>query len=113
MIQLKMQKGKRIRSKIIHSKVFVQRAMGYIAILNSGMILFLFLSNLENYKIDIKLEVWFIPIFIMTVIFLIFLGYLEDKWGFFSEESRVQSARNPYLSEINERLDRIEKILKK
>lgn len=87
--------------------------MSYIAILNSGMILFLVLSRLENYKIDIKLEVWLIPIFIFTLILMILFGYFEDKFGFFEEEMTASNRRNPELIEINKRLERIEKALKK
>ena len=107
------ERGKKLRSKIVHSKLFVQRSLGYIAILNSGMILFLVLSRLENYKIDIKLETWFIPIFVCTIFLMVFFGYLEDKLGFYTEESRAHTRRNPTLTEINKRLDRIEKLINK
>lgn len=103
---------KKIRSKIVHSKIFVQRSMSYVTILNSGMILFLVLSRLENYNIDIKLETWLIPIFFVTLLLMIFFGFIEDKLGFFEEEVKAQTRRNTKFYEIDKRLENIEKILK-
>ena len=104
---------KGIKSKVVHAKIFVQRAMSYIAILNSGMILFLLLSRLEDYKIDIRLETWFIPIFFVTILAMVLFGYLEDRLGFFTEENIAHNRRNPVLNDINMRLERIEKKLGK
>jgi hypothetical protein len=104
---------KKIRSKLIHSKIFIQRSLGYISIFNSGMILFLVLSQLEKYKIDIELETWFIPIFILTILLMILFGYFEDKMGFFEEENEAVNRRNPALRDIEQRLEKIEELLKK
>ena len=76
-----------------------------------ALILFIALSNLERYNIDISLETWGIPIFIGFFFLIILFGYLEDKFGFFEEEQRVQARRNPQLNEILNRLERIEKKL--
>jgi hypothetical protein len=108
-----MSKIKKIRSKIVHAKIFIQRSMGYIAILNSGMILFLVLSQLERYKIDIKLETWLIPIFLFSMVVMVFFGYFEDKMGFMEEENAAINRRNPEIKDIQDRLDRIENLLKK
>ena len=97
-----------IRSKIVHSKMFINRAMGWISIANAGMLLFLTLSNLEKYGVDIRLTDWFIPIFIVTIILLGLFGFMEDKLGFFKEEIGVSARRNPFFTKIMERLDRIE-----
>jgi hypothetical protein len=43
---------------------------------------------------------------------MILFGYLEDKAGFYREESKAAAKRNPYFNEILERLDKIEKKLK-
>lgn len=103
---------KKIRSKIIHSKVYAQRAMGYISLINAGMLLFLTASNLEKYGFDIKMEKYLIPIFVVGASFLILVGYIEDKLGFFQEEHNVVQKRSPQMKEILERLERIEDKLK-
>jgi hypothetical protein len=103
---------KKVRSKFVHAKVFLNRALSYASLVNMILILFLALSNLEKYGIDIVLERWLVPIFIFMFLFLIFLGYIEDKLGFFEEEQKVHAVRNPQLTEILTRLERIEKKLK-
>ena len=44
---------------------------------------------------------------------MVVLGYLEDKFGFFEEETRVTAKRNPYFSQILEKLEDIDKRIKK
>lgn len=102
----------KLRSKLVHAKVYLMRALGYASLFNMALILFLALSNLEKYGIDIRLESWLIPIFFLMFFVLVLLGYLEDKLGFFSEEQKVHGVRNPQLNEILKRLDRIERKLK-
>ena len=104
---------KRVRSSIIHAKIFSQRGISYISMINSGMILFILLSNLEKYGIDINITQWFFPIIIIGIIGLIIIGYVEDKLGFFRTEVEASQKRNPQMNEILERLERIEKTLKK
>ncbi|MDO8480228.1 MAG: hypothetical protein Q7S65_00265 [Nanoarchaeota archaeon] len=103
---------KHLRSKLVHSKVYLQRALGYASLINLALILFLALSNLEKYGVDVPLERWGVPLFILLFFLLIFLGFLEDKLGIFSEEQRVTSGRNPQTQEILKRLERIEQKLK-
>jgi hypothetical protein len=87
--------------------------MSWIAIANSGMILFLVLSKLQDYGIKIYITAWFIPIYLGVIILMILFGYLEDKAGIYREESRAQSSRNPYFKDIIDKLDSIEKDIKK
>ena len=102
-----------LRKFMIYSKIWVQRTMSWIAIANSGMILFLVLSRLQDYGIQIYITAWFIPIYFGVILIMIFLGYLEDKAGMFREESRASASRNPYFKEIIDRLERIERDIKK
>ena len=104
-----MDKLKRLRSKIVHAKLFSQRGISYIAIVNSAMILFLLLSNLEKYGIDIDITQWFVPILIVGMLGLTLIGYVEDKLGFFSTETEVAQRRNPQLNELLDRVKRIER----
>lgn len=99
----------RFRKIFSESKININRSLSYMAIINSGMILFLLLSRLQDYGINIHLTKWFIPIFILSIIVMMFIGYLDHRLGFHREESRIASQRNPYFEEIIERLERIEK----
>ena len=101
------------RKILIYSKLWIQRTMSWVAMINSGMILFLVLSKLQDYGIKIYITAWFIPIYIAIVLLMILFGYLEDRAGFYREESREAAKRNPYFREMLERLDKIERALKK
>lgn len=78
---------------------------------NSGMILFLVLSKLQDHGIKITITTWFFPIYILVIFLMILFGYFEDKFGFFREESRITTKRNPQIEELLTRLERIEKKL--
>lgn len=101
-----------LRKFAVYSKIWIQRTMSWISIINSAMILFLVLAKLQDYGIKIHITAWFIPIYIGVILLMILFGYLEDKAGFYREESRASAKRNPYFNEIIERLERIEKKLK-
>ena len=90
------------------TKIRVQRSMSYISIINSGMILFLMLSRLKEFGIDISLTQWFFPLFITSIFAAIAIGHLDIKLGFFSEEAGAVSKRNPVLTDIQNRLGSIE-----
>jgi len=100
-----------VRRKLVRTKLYYQRALGYISIVNSAMLLFLLLSNLEKYGIDLDIKQLFFPILIFGVLAMILFGYFEDKWGFLREETHFVSKRNPDMQEILDRLERIEKKL--
>jgi len=103
----------RFRKWFTESKVWIQRSMSYIAIVNSGMILFLLLAKLQDYGFSIHITKWFFPIFLVSIVAMLVVGYLDDKLGFHKEEHLVSQKRNPYFQDIVERLDKIEKELKK
>ena len=103
----------KVRNFMVYAKVWMQRTMSWIAVANSGMILFLVLSQLQKqYGFEIYITAWFIPIYIAVILLMILLGYIEDRAGLYREESRAASARNPYFKEILERLNTIEKDVK-
>jgi hypothetical protein len=87
--------------------------MSWISILNAGMLIFLVFSELKKYGIDIRITDWYIPFFLFTLLMMILLGYLEDKLGFYDEENKLVSEKNPYFTEIMDRLDRIERKISK
>lgn len=91
----------------------MSRTSSYISLVNTGMILFLFLSNLEKYNVDIEIKDMIIPIFIIGLMGMFLFGYLEDKLGFYQQEQKTTQSRSPYLKEIIDRLDKVEKKLDK
>ena len=91
----------------------MQRTMSWIAMFNSAILLFLFLSKLQDYGFEIHITAWYIPIFLGIIVLMILFGYIEDRAGFYREESRESNKRNPQMKEILERLERIENRLKK
>ena len=91
-----------IRSKAVHAKVFLQRSLGYVGILNGIMLLFLVLSDAEKYGIDIDIQRWFIVIIISGTLGLIFIGWLEDRLGVFKLETKIMTDRNPQIIEIRQ-----------
>lgn len=86
--------------------------MSWISIINAGMILFLVLAKFQDYGIHIYITKWIIPIYLVVMVAMVFVGYFEDKLGFFKEEIKENTKRNPQMQEILERLDRIEKKIK-
>jgi len=93
---------------IIYFKIWISRTMSWVNMLNSGMILFLVLSKLQDYGFLLPIKFWFFPIYILVIILMIIFGYFEDKLGFFREESRIATKRNPQMEEILQRLKNIE-----
>jgi hypothetical protein len=96
-------------------KMYLRRTMSYISLINTAMIMFLFISNLEKYNIDIDLKTWLVPLLVISFVGVFLFGYLEDKLGFYKEEMRYGQSRSPYfkhiiteLKKINARIDKIE-----
>jgi len=105
--------GISLRKIFTASKININRSLSYVALINSGMILFLLLSRLQDYGVNIHITKWFIPIFVFSIIGMIIVGYLDYRFGFHREEARQVSKRNPYFEDIMQRLDNIEEKLKK
>jgi len=89
--------------------MFMQRSMGYIAIINSVMLIFLLVSKLEVYGWNIDMRYWLIPIIFLLIFILILIGWIEDKAGLFRSEAYSTVQRNPYVTEMLDILRRWEK----
>ena len=48
------------------------------------------------------------PILWIMVLLMIFIGYLEDKFGFYRKEQEVINRRNPQINLILDKLEKIE-----
>jgi len=102
---------KQLRDLVMLWKIYLTRSLAYVSILNSVMILFLTLSDLKKYGIEIAIGKWIIPIIITGTILLIVLGWVEDKLGAFSKENELRLDRWPQFNTILKKLDRMEKQL--
>lgn len=91
----------------------MSRTASYLALINAGMILFLVLSRLEDYGVDVEIEKYFLPILILGFVVLGLFGWLEDKLGFHQLEREHVEKRNPYMNKILKKLDKIEREIKK
>ena len=90
----------------------MSRTASYLALVNAGMILFLVLTRLEDYGVDIEIESYFLPILFGGFIILATFGWLEDSLGFHALEREHIEKRNPYMKQILDKLEKIEKRLK-
>ena len=102
-----------MKRKLALSKMFMSRTASYLALVNAGMILFLVLSRLEDYGVDIEIEKYFLPILFLGFVVLGLFGWLEDKLGFHQLEREHVEKRNPYMNKILKKLDKIEREIKK
>ncbi len=107
---------RKARTKLVKWKIYIDRARMYINYINFIMIIFLFVDSLKNYEFT---QAWMPDsttglIILVPVFFLIslVLGYLDTRLGVRSEEAKQNTLKNPIMSEIIERLERIEKKMK-
>jgi len=101
------------KKKLALSKMFMSRTASYLALINAGMILFLVLSRLEDYGIEIEIEKYFFLILFGGLVILGIFGWLEDHLGFHKLEREHIEQRNPYMEKILKRLEKIEDKLNK
>jgi hypothetical protein len=98
-----------IKNKLVEAwtefKIWMIRAQSYITMINNAMLVFLMIkaSGLSN--------TYFIPIMIGSVILMSVIGWSDIRFGFFHEEQRRSNLRNPYITKIDEDLQKIKKHL--
>jgi len=81
-------------------KVKLQRATTYMAIMNSALLLYFFITQIQKDK-GIELSNYLLPlIFVGVFLIMIFLGWFEDKVGIMKGEIGEFAKRNAYLIKI-------------
>lgn len=95
------------RNKLMYWKTYMSRAIGYASIMNSGMLLFLFLSKLkETGWISFDLDKYFLMIFFLTFVILISIGWFEIRFlKGIQEESTIAFALTPPMVEMKDKID--------
>ena len=81
-------------------KIYINRAISYITIINAGMMLFVLMAQMKQLGWNINLTAYFVPVYIISIIGAIIVGFVDTKLGFFKKESEMTSDRNPYFVEI-------------
>lgn len=102
---------KRIRQKVIESKVYVQRVMGYVSIIQMLGIVYLVMANLQERGFEFNMF-WFIPVTFILLIGLILGGYIEDKLGYWEEELDMTYKRIPQFTELLKEVKEIKEMIK-
>ncbi len=88
-------------------KQYISRTVTYLSIINSGMILFLFLSKLkESGFIQADLDKYFFTIFIIGIICLLILGWIDIKYiKGMQEENTISFSYQPPMVEMKQKID--------
>lgn len=96
-----------LRNKLMLFKQYISRTVTYLSIINSGMILFLFLSKLkESRYIHANLDKYFYAIFIIGLILLLILGWIDIKFlRAMQEENTISFYLTPPQAEMKTKID--------
>jgi len=95
------------RAKFIEFRIYYSRSIGYVSLINSGMILFLTLAKLKEVGI-IKWDITdsFLLVYVVGFIGLLLFGWLEIKvFKGFQKESDRNFALTPSFVEMKEKLN--------
>lgn len=101
-----------VRRKIIAAKIMINRSLGYVSLVNAGMVLFLTLTKLRELGyINFDLSDNFFFIYFGGVAVLIIMGYVEIRLvKGLSEESRRNFEQNPMFMDMKKKLDELYEI---
>jgi len=93
---------RKIRFKLFNVKFYMHRTTSYLALINSGMILFLFLSKLkEKNLIFFDIDKYFFVIIVIGFLLLIFIGWFEIRvLKGNQEEAKIQFNLNSEMAEM-------------
>ena len=98
---------KNIKYNLMYLKFLFSRGNGYLNLINTSMILIIFLRNF-----NLDLRKYYIPLMILGIFLLLSIGYIEDKLELYKAEIDVIQKKNTKLNNILNSLDRIESKLK-
>ena len=99
----------KFRENLTLLKMYFNRAITYVSLVNTGMILTLFLDKINQLSsIHIDIGRWGFIIYIVALVGAIFVGYLDVKFGFYKAENNLNTSQIPQTTEILARLKSIE-----
>jgi len=96
-----------VREKFINLKIYYSRSIGYVSLINSGMILFLTVTKLKEMGIiNWSIGQSFFWVYIFGVVGLVLIGWIEVKYF---KGMNIESKRNfeltPPMVEMKQRID--------
>lgn len=99
-----------IKHKVMSFKVIIMRVAGYLALMNTFMILFLTLSKIKDAGyISFDLGTYIIPIYILMIVCIAIFGYWEMYiWRLYDEETKINyklSPSHPDVQDIKAKVD--------
>ena len=89
-------------------KVYLQRSLSWIGLLNSVMILYLMMSDLSERGVIGSLQKYVVLSIVVLAVGLLVFGYFEVKYGFMRAEYSAIWKNIPQVNEILNRLEAIE-----
>lgn len=95
-----------IKDRLLKLKIYIGRATTYLTIINSGMLLFLFLSTLKDKgAISMDLDKYFILIFAVGLATLIVVGWIDiNLFKGLQSEIRLAFEYNPPFKDIKDKV---------
>lgn len=99
----------KLSSFIGRYKVYLGRTNSYWGLVNSGMILFLFLQGLN---VGIDFSKYIILIYGFGFITPLIVGPIDAKIGVFRNEFKHSQKYNPYINEIRKDIKEIKEMIK-
>ncbi len=98
-----------MRNRLMWIKSYMQRSLTYLSLLNSGMILFLFLGKLKEIGyISFDLKIYVIPLFLGTLLILCFIGWIEVRFlKGWQTEAEISFNLSPPFKEMKRKIDLI------
>ena len=98
-----------VRNRIFMFKTYIARTISYIALMNAGMILFLFLSKLkEKEYVSFDIDKYFIPIMVVGVSILLLIGWFEIRLlRGVQEENIITFKLSPPLMDLSKKVNLI------
>ncbi len=113
----KIIKEKTSKRVLINLKIYFDRARMYLGYINFFMLNLVFFNSSDGgfvYDLIQNNKYLIIPIlFILYLVVLMFIGYLDTRWGLREEEMRNNSMTNPILRELVENVREIKEHTKR
>ena len=103
------------KTTLIRWKVYFDRARMYMGYIQFFLIGIVFIKSFKNATLGdfiFKYSLFTIPILLfLFIVFSLFIGYLDLKFGFREEELKNLSKSNPVLMELFDSIQEIKKTL--
>jgi len=105
------------KRKIVALKIYFDRARMYLGYINFFILNLVLINSFDNPEIKVFIyenKLLIVPVlFLVYMLLLIFIGYMDTKLGFRQEEMRNNAAINPVMQDLIRTVDEIRDEVKK